>query len=158
MRSRGEQPLVKIGVVVSEFNYDITYLMLQKTLQHASFLGLEVAYVYKVPGVLETPLALRQVLLKPDVDGAVVIGAVLKGETKHDEVVAHQAIRKLIDVSVELGKPIGIGIIGPGATRPQALDRIEEYSRRAVEALVKMVRRSKAIRETTFVKETVFIE
>ncbi len=53
------------------------------------------------------------------------IGAVIQGETKHDEVVAHQAARKLMDLSVEHRKPVGMGIIGPGgANRMQALERL----------------------------------
>ncbi|MEM1661738.1 MAG: 6,7-dimethyl-8-ribityllumazine synthase [Desulfurococcaceae archaeon] len=150
--------MVRIGIVLSEFNYDISYLMLQKALEHAKFLGLQVSIVIKVPGVLETPLATRELLLKSDVDGVVVLGAVLKGETKHDEVVAHQAIRKLVDLSVEFGKPVGVGVIGPGATRSQALERIEEYSRRAVEAVAKMIKRIGECRGSVFKGETVFID
>ncbi len=132
---------VRLGIVVSEFNYDITYLMLQKALNHAEFLGAKVTIVFKVPGTYDMPLAVKALLERDDVDAVVTLGAVIQGETKHDEVVANQAARKLIDLSIEYGKPVTLGIIGPGASRMQALERVEEYARRAVEAAVKLAKR-----------------
>ena len=135
---------MKIGIVVAEFNYDITYMMKEKAVSHAEFLGVEYEVVY-VPGVFETPLATKALLERNDVDAVAVLGAVVKGETDHDQVVAHQAASKLLDLSLEYGKPVALGIIGPNATRDQAVERIEEYARRAVEAAVKMARRLREI-------------
>ncbi|MEM2025405.1 MAG: 6,7-dimethyl-8-ribityllumazine synthase [Desulfurococcaceae archaeon] len=132
---------VKLGLVVSEFNYDVTYLMLQKATSHAEFLGAEVKVVVKSPGVYDAPILVGELLKREDVDAVVVLGAVIQGETKHDEVVAHQAARKLLDLGVQHGKPVTLGIIGPGATRVQAHERAEEYARRSVEAAVKLARR-----------------
>ncbi len=148
----------RIGIVVAEFNYDITYLMLQKALNHAEFLGLEVAYVFKVPGTYEIPFAAAQLLDREDIDGVVVLGAVIKGATKHDEVVASQAARKLMDLMIQYGKPVGLGIIGPGATRMQALERVEDYARRAVEAVAKMISRTGKFRSLKYNGKTIFIE
>ncbi|MCD6301717.1 MAG: 6,7-dimethyl-8-ribityllumazine synthase [Staphylothermus sp.] len=150
--------MARIGIVVAEFNYDITYLMLQKALNHAKFLGLGVTYVFKVPGTYEIPFAVAKLLNKPEVDGVVVLGAVIKGQTKHDELVASQTARKLMDLMIQYGKPVGLGIIGPGATRMQALERVEDYARRAVEAVAKMINRTKSLEESTYSGETVFIE
>lgn len=149
---------IKIAIVVAEFNYDITYLMLQKALNHANFLGVKVVYVVKVPGSFEVPLAVGKLLERGDVDGVVALGAVIQGETKHDEVVAHQAARKIMDLSLQYGKPVGLGIIGPGASRMQALERVEDYARRAVEAVVKMVKRLKELDKTSASGQVVFIE
>jgi 6,7-dimethyl-8-ribityllumazine synthase len=148
----------RIGIVVAEFNYDITYLMLQKALNHAGFLGLEVTYVFKVPGTYEIPYATAQLLNREDVDGVVVLGAVIKGATKHDEIVASQAARKLMDLMIQYGKPVGLGIIGPGATRMQALERVEDYARRAVEAVAKMISRTGKFKSLKYSGETIFIE
>jgi 6,7-dimethyl-8-ribityllumazine synthase len=123
---------VRLAFVVSKFNFDITYLMLQRALSHAELLGTEV----KVPGAFEIPAAAAKLLKRDDVDAVVTLGAVIQGETKHDEVVAHQTARKLLDLSVQFGKPVSLGIIGPGATRAQAQERIDEYAKRAVEAAV----------------------
>ncbi len=73
------------------------------------------------------------------------LGAVIEGETGHDEVVMNQAARKLADLSVEYGKPLGLGISGPGETRLQAQDRIENAAH-AVRTVVKMAARLKEIR------------
>ncbi len=149
---------IRLAIVVSEFNYDITYLMLQKALNHAKFLGAEVRYVVKVPGTFEIPVAVKELITKDDVDAIVTLGAVIKGETKHDEIVATHAARKIIDLSLEYGKPVSLGIIGPGASRAQALERVEEYSRRAVEAAVKMVMRLRCVRSTIYRDKTVVVE
>lgn len=130
----------RLGIVVSEFNMDVTMIMEAKARDHARHLGAEVVKVVRVPGAYDTPLAVKALLERGDVDAVAVLGAVIKGETDHDEVVAHQAARKLMDLSLEYGKPVTLGIIGPGASRMQALERAEEYARRAVEAAVKMLR------------------
>ncbi len=147
-----------MAIVVAEFNYDVTYLMLQKALSHADFLGVKVPYVVKVPGSFEIPLAVSKLLPKDDVDAVVTLGAVIQGETKHDEVVAHQAARKIMDLAVQYGKPVALGIIGPGASRMQALERVEDYARRAVEAAVKSVRRLRELEKREPSGATVFIE
>ncbi len=131
---------MKLGIVVAEFNFDITRLMMEKAIDHAKFLGVEEILVLRVPGSFETPLAAKR-LLEEGCDAVAVLGAVIKGETDHDQVVAQQAARKLMDLSIEYGRPVTLGIIGPGATREQAMERIEEYARRAVEAAVKAWRR-----------------
>ncbi len=133
----------RIGIVVSEFNYDVTRIMLEKAVSHAEFLGARVVTIYKVPGTYDSPFAVKQLLENDDIEGVAVLGAVIEGETEHDEVVAHQAARKLLDLGIEYGKPVALGIIGPGASRMQAVERAEEYSARAVETLVKMIRRKK---------------
>jgi len=149
---------VRLGIVVAEFNYDVTYLMLQKALNHAKFLGAEVTYVFKVPGTFEVPLAVRKLLKMPEVDGVVALGAVIQGETKHDELVAQQSARKILDLGVEFGKPVALGIIGPGASRMQALERVEDYARRAVEAVVKMIKRLRQLEKSSYDGQTVVIE
>lgn len=141
-----DEEAIRLGIVVSEFNYDITYLMLQKALNHAEFLGAKVTVVFKVPGAYDMPLAVRALLEQEYVDAVVALGAVIQGETKHDEVVANQTARKLVDLSIDYGKPVTLGIIGPGASRMQALERVEEYARRAVEAAVKLVKRLRKIK------------
>lgn len=150
--------MVKLALVVAEFNYDVTQLMLQKALDHARFLGAEVTYIVKAPGVFDIPTLLAEVVKKNDVDAVAVLGAVIQGATKHDELVANQAARKILDISVESGKPVALGVIGPGANRMQALERVEEYARRAVEAAIKMARRMQKIREARYSGSPVVIE
>jgi 6,7-dimethyl-8-ribityllumazine synthase len=150
--------MVRLAFVVAEFNYDVTQFMLQKAIDHAKFLGAEVVYVVKVPGVYDIPTVLRDLVMKEEVDAVATLGAVIQGATKHDEVVAHQAARKILDISVESGKPVALGIIGPGANRMQALERVEEYARRAVEAAVKLARRKKLLKEAKYTGSTIYVE
>jgi len=133
---------IRIGAVVSEFNYDITMMMLELAKEHAEFLGAEMKYVIKVPGVFDMGLAIKKLLEKKDIDGVVALGAVIEGETEHDDVVIQHASRKIADLSIEFGKPVGLGITGPGMTRLQAEARIER-AKAAVETVVKLHQRLK---------------
>ncbi|MCI4352504.1 MAG: 6,7-dimethyl-8-ribityllumazine synthase [Thermoplasmata archaeon] len=136
---------VRIAIVGSEFNYDITTMMIERAREEIDFLGAEVGPVVKTPGVYDMPIAVRALMERKDVDAVVTLGAVIEGETNHDEVIMNQATRKLTDLTVEYGKPLGLGISGPGETRLQAQDRIENAAA-AVRSVVKMVRRLKEIR------------
>lgn len=131
---------MKIGIVVSEFNYDITMMMLERAKEHAEFLGAEVKDVVKVPGVFDMPLAVRKLLEKEDINGVVTLGAVIEGETEHDDIVIGHASRKIADLAVEFSKPVGLGITGPGMSRLQAEERIDR-AKQAVESVVKMHKR-----------------
>ncbi|MBM1154867.1 6,7-dimethyl-8-ribityllumazine synthase [archaeon] len=143
-----DEPRVRLGIVVSEFNYDITYLMLQRALEHAEFLKAKVVRVLKVPGTFEVPLGAKTLLEDNEVDAVVALGAVVEGATQHDEVIAQQTARKLLDLSLEYGKPVALGISGPGMTRLQGFERVEEYARRAVDAAVKMVERLREAKQS----------
>jgi 6,7-dimethyl-8-ribityllumazine synthase len=131
---------VRVAIAVSEFNFDVTLLMLERAKEEVGFLGASLGPVVNTPGVFDIPLAAKRLAERPDVDAVVALGAVIEGETHHDEVVMQQASRKLADLAVETGKPVGLGISGPGETRLQAQDRIENAAN-AVRAVVKMVRR-----------------
>ncbi|WXG39953.1 MAG: 6,7-dimethyl-8-ribityllumazine synthase [Candidatus Freyarchaeum deiterrae] len=134
---------IRLGIVVSEFNYDITYMMLQRALDHVEFLGATVEKVLKVPGAFDMPLAIKKLLGMDEIDAVVTLGTVLKGDTDHDQVVAQHAARKMMDLALEYGKPVTLGVSGPGVTRAEATERIDEYAKRSVESAVKMVRRLK---------------
>jgi len=149
---------VRLAIVVAEFNYDVTFLMLKRALEYAKFLGAEVTYVVKSPGSYDMPILVEELLKKEEVDAVVTLGAVIKGATKHDEVVAHQVARKLMDLATKYGKPVTLGISGPGMSRQQALERVDDYARRAVEAAVKLVRRLKQLRQVKYEGETVVVE
>jgi 6,7-dimethyl-8-ribityllumazine synthase len=133
---------VRIGAVVSEFNYDITHMMLELAKEHAKFLESEVTEVITVPGVFDMPLAIKKLLEQDDIDAVITIGAVIEGATAHDEIVIQHASRKIADLSLDYNKPVGLGITGPKMTRLEAHQRVD-YGKRAVEAAVKMVERLK---------------
>lgn len=132
--------MIKIGAVVAEFNFDITSMMLDLAKEHAKFLGAEITEVIPVPGVYDMPLAIKKLLEDDNVDAVITLGAVIEGDTHHDEIVVQHAARKITDLSLEYNKPVTLGISGPGMTRLEAHKRVE-YGKRAVEAAVKLVKR-----------------
>jgi len=67
----------------------------------------------------------------------VALGAVIEGETEHDEIVIQHASRKIADLALEYDKPVGLGITGPGMSRLQAEERIER-AKMAVESVIKL--------------------
>ena len=133
----------KPGFVVSDFNADITKLMETVGKEHAEFLGIEVVKTINVPGAFDTPLAVRKLLKDKDINAVVTLGTVIEGDTDHDVVVAQHASRKIMDLALEFDKPVSLGISGPKISRAESIERIEEYSKRAVETAVKMIRRLK---------------
>jgi len=130
---------IKLGFVVSEFNRDLTGQMEILGKEHAAFLGASVDKVLYVPGVFDMPLAVKKLAQDKDIDAIVTIGCVIQGSTKHDEIVIQQASRKITDLALEYGKPVTLGISGPGMSRLDAHERVE-YAKRAVEAAVKMIK------------------
>jgi len=124
--------------VVSEFNQEITSKMLDIALQKAKSLNLNIKYICKVPGVFDMPLVIDTLLQKKDVDAVVTLGAVIKGQTKHDELITNVAARALMDLSIKYQKPVTLGITGPGMTNRQAQARIRPVAERAVDAVEKI--------------------
>jgi len=130
---------IKLGFVVSEFNRDLTSQMEILGKEHAAFLGASVDKVLYVPGVFDMPLAVKKLAEDKNIDAVVTIGCVIQGATKHDEIVIQHASRKMADLALEYGKPVTLGVSGPGMSRLDAHERVE-YAKRAVEAAVKMIR------------------
>jgi 6,7-dimethyl-8-ribityllumazine synthase len=133
---------IKLGFVVSEFHRDITYQMEILGKEHAAFLGAKVSRSLYTPGTFDMPLAVKKMLTdkEKEVDAVVTLGCVIEGATEHDEAIASQLTRKIMDLSLEYDKPVTLGVSGPGMTRLEAQERID-YAKRAVEAAVKMVKR-----------------
>ena len=133
----------KLGLVVSDYNADITRLMGAIAEEHAEFLGAKVVKTFRVPGAFDMPLAVSSLMKKGDIDGVVALGAIIEGDTKHDEIVARNAARKMTDLSVEFGKPVALGVSGPGMSHADGVKRLESYAKRSVESALKMIRRLK---------------
>ena len=133
--------LTRLAIVVSEFNSEITFKMLERARNHADEVGAKVSYVFYVPGTFDMPLAVERLLKKKNVDAVVTLGAVIKGETRHDDIVAENAARLIADLSLKFGKPVALGVLGPGMTVEQARKRADLMPVRAVNAAVNMVAR-----------------
>ena len=100
--------MIALAIVVSEFNGEITGRMLEKAQEHAARLGARVRYVFHVPGAFDMPLAVERLLKKRGVDAVVTLGAVIKGDTRHDDIVAENVSRLISDLSLKHGKPVAM--------------------------------------------------
>ncbi len=129
---------MNIAIVVSEFNQEITYKMLDVALQKAKSLNLNIKYTCKVPGVFDMPLVIDTLLQKKEVDAVVTLGAVIKGQTKHDELITNVTAKALTELSIKYHKPVTLGITGPGMTDKQAQARIRPVAEKAVAAVEKI--------------------
>ena len=112
--------------------------MHEVAIEKAKDLKLNIKYTCKVPGIFDMPLIIDKLLQKKDVDGVVTLGAVIKGQTKHDEVIANSTARNIAKLSVKHQKPISFGISGPGMSERQAYARIRSVSENAVNAVQKI--------------------
>lgn len=124
---------MRLVIVAAQFNSEVVDPMVERALQRAKELGIRVTTVVRVPGTFEIPPAVQRLLERTDVDGAVALGAVITGGTKHDEVIMNAAAGALMDIGLRTGKPVGLGITGPGMTDRQAKARVA-YAARAVDA------------------------
>jgi 6,7-dimethyl-8-ribityllumazine synthase len=132
--------------VASEFNHKITSKMLEVALEKAEHLKINVKYTCKVPGIYDMPVIIDELLSKSDIDAVVTLGAVIKGQTKHDEVIAHATVKTLQELSLKHKKAVALGISGPGMQERQAYARIRPVAERAVEAAINTSKELQRIR------------
>jgi 6,7-dimethyl-8-ribityllumazine synthase len=138
---------MKIAIVVSEFNQEVTSRMLSVAQEKAKTLKLKIIYICQVPGAYDMPIIVDALLQKKNVDGVVTLGAIVKGQTKHDEVIAHSVANALTELSLKYKKPVSLGITGPGMQDRHAYARIRPVAERAVEAIVKITNELNRIKE-----------
>lgn len=131
----------QIAVVLGSFHYNKVSEMLNYTRAKASDLSLKIVEEIWVNGSMEKPLAVKKLLLKKNIDGAVVLGIIEKGKTSHGVVMANAVIQSLINLQLEFMKPLGVGILGPGI-EPHQINktRVKNYSENAVEALANLLK------------------
>ena len=137
---------MNIAIVVSEFNNKVTSRMHKVALERANELKLNVKYECKVPGVFDMPLVIDALLQKKDIDAVVTLGAIIKGQTKHDEIIADVVATRISKLSIKHQKPVSLGISGPGMSERQAFARIRPVSERAVEAVFNTAKELKRIK------------
>ena len=77
---------MKIAIVVAEFNQKITSRMYDVALETAKKLNVDVVHTSNVTGIFDMPLIIDKLLQRSDIDAVVTLGAVIKGQTKHEEI------------------------------------------------------------------------
>lgn len=135
---------MRLGIVASRFNEAIASQLLERARREAERLGAETA-VLSVPGALEIPLALQWLAQSGRFDALVALGAVIRGETYHFEVVASESARGLMDVALDFGLPIANGILTTD-DESQAEARLDKGAE-AVRVAVEMARLKGSIDE-----------
>jgi 6,7-dimethyl-8-ribityllumazine synthase len=138
---------LNIAVVVSEFNKEVTSRMLSVAQEKANLMKLKIVYTCNVLGAFDMPIIVDALLKKKNVDGVVTLGAIIKGQTKHDEVISHATAKSLTDLSIKYQKPVSLGISGPGMQERHAYARIRPVAEHAVEAVVKISKELERIRK-----------
>jgi len=103
----------KIGIVLADFNHDITEAMLvesQKVLQEYSVQESNIKIV-RVPGSIEIPLMLQSMAQTKKFDGLIALGAIIKGESAHFDYVAKFITDGVLRVQLDNNIPIGFGVL-----------------------------------------------
>jgi 6,7-dimethyl-8-ribityllumazine synthase len=111
----------RIGVVHSRFNEEICNALLEGARAELKKAGVEAEFV-SVAGALEIPLALQWMAQSGRFDALAAIGAVIRGDTYHFEVVSNESARGVMDVALQTGLPVANGILTTD-TEEQALAR-----------------------------------
>src|SRR5689334_2427144 len=104
---------IRIAIVASKFNDFITKPLLTACLKQLKAHGIfenQVTIVW-VPGALEIPVTALKLAQKKNVDAVICLGAVIRGETYHFEVVANESGRGIIEASLLTGKPVIMGVL-----------------------------------------------
>jgi len=134
-----------IGIVASRFNEEITGQLLERARAEARKLGVE-ATVLQVPGALEIPVALQWMAQSGRYDALVAVGAVIRGDTYHFQVVANESARGVSEVALESGVPVANAILTID-TEAQAKARLDKGAE-GVRAAVEMAKLKASVLET----------
>ena len=135
----GSRERVRLGVCIGEFHNKLMDRMLEDARVSAEAMGATIDKVVWVPGTYEAPLVVENMLQDPTLDACVVLGYIEKGSTLHGQEMGATFSIIAKQLELEYGKPVGMGIIGPGATAEQAEMRVA-YAGNAVRASVRMAR------------------
>ena len=104
---------IHIGIVVSSFNDFITKRLLNACLMELRKAGLgdDQMTIVWVPGSLEIPVTALKLARRKNINAVIGLGAVIRGETYHFEVVANECARGIMEVSLLTGKPVIMGVL-----------------------------------------------
>jgi 6,7-dimethyl-8-ribityllumazine synthase len=139
---------LRIGIVVGRFNKAIGEGLLAACVAELEKLGVKRAdiQVVTVPGALEIPLALQKLACTEKFDALVALGAVIRGETYHFEIVSNESAAGVTSVQLHTGVPIANGILTTN-TDEQAGARVKEKGADCARAAVEMANLVKSIDE-----------
>ena len=135
---------LRIGIVRSRFNEGVGAAMLEACRKRLEELKVAAIAVVSVPGALEAPLALQRLAATGRYDALVALGAVIRGETYHFDIVANESASGLMQVQLDTGVPVANGILTTD-TEAQAEERAAPKGRDCADVAVEMARLVRAI-------------
>ena len=121
----GAGNVLEFAILAGEFNRSVSEKLVAGAEERFQKEGYQNVKVEWVAGAFELPLAAKRLALSGNYDAIVCVGAVIRGETGHYEVVANETARGLMDVALEFGLPIANGILTT-EDEPQALARLDK--------------------------------
>jgi 6,7-dimethyl-8-ribityllumazine synthase len=130
---------LKVGVVMARFNIDVCEGLLSACTAELKKLGVaaEDITIATVPGALEIPLVLQTMAQGGKFDALVALGAVIRGETYHFEVVSNDSCRAVMEVQLDTGVPVANGIL-TCEDDDQALARMQQKGADCAQAAIEM--------------------
>jgi 6,7-dimethyl-8-ribityllumazine synthase len=143
---------LRIGIVWSRFNEELVRVLLTAADKQLLDLGVDADHidVVSVPGALEIPIALQTMALERRgftgmrYNALIALGAVVRGETYHFEIVSNESARGILDVQLETGIPIANGVLTTN-TEAQAMDRAAVKGAEAARVAIEMANTLKAV-------------
>jgi len=143
-KTNGE--LFSIGIVMSEFNSHVGEALLKACHHELLQLGVKDDRIVlaKVPGALESPLALKKMAQSKKFDALIALGAVIRGETFHFEVVANHSAKSIMDVQLEFSMPI-VNAILTTENDEQAMERTSVKGKEAAQVALQMIHLLKSV-------------
>ena len=130
---------LRIGVVQARFNEDHCVALTNACINELLSLGVSQSDIklVTVPGALEIPFALQKMAETGEFDGLVALGAVIRGETYHFELVSNESAAGITRISIDSGLPIANGVLTCD-TDEQALARVAIKGAECAQAVVEM--------------------
>ncbi|HRP76946.1 MAG TPA: 6,7-dimethyl-8-ribityllumazine synthase [Rhodocyclaceae bacterium] len=138
---------LRVGIVMSRFNQDVCEGLLSACTDELLRLGVasERIRIATVPGALEIPLTLQAMARSGRYDALVALGAVIRGETYHFELVSNEMGSGINRVGLDSGVPIANGVLTT-EDDDQALARMQEKGTECAQGAVEMANLLKALR------------
>lgn len=137
---------LKVGIVMSRFNLPLCEGLLSACVAELKRLGVAAGdmVIANVPGALEIPLVLQTLAQSGRFDALIALGAVIRGDTYHFEVVSNDSCRAVMDVQLDTGVPIANGILTCNSDE-QAEVRMQQKGSDCAQAAVEMANLQKAL-------------
>lgn len=130
---------LRIGIVQARFNEDHCVALTNACIHQLISLGVSQSDIklVTVPGALEIPFALQKLAETGEFDGLVALGAVIRGETYHFELVSNESAAGITRISIDFGLPIANGVLTCD-TDEQAQVRVDVKGADCARAVVEM--------------------